>query len=292
MRQFLKNIKYLLEYLLIVLAMNILLIFGIDRAADIGSFIARKVGKLLNINKIARKNLKKIFGNTINVSETIDQLWDNFGRFIGEFPYINKLSEEELLKRIEIIGYENVVELQKQRQPFLLFTGHFANWEIVLKVIYKLYPKFAVVYRRANNPYMDKLINKSRNNKDYRLVPKGYEGRIGLIRALKQRESIVMLVDQKMNEGIEVPFLGRSAMTPVAIAKIALQFQYPIIPAQIVRTKGSNFRFIIHPQLQFDTISSPETGYYNIMLMINNILGKWVKQNPSQWFWFHNRWKE
>ena len=111
-----------------------------------------------------------------------------------------------------------------------------------------------------------------------------------LIKAIKAKYAISMLVDQKMNDGIKVPFFGRPAMTAHAIARLALQFGYPIVPCQIVRTKGSYFRVIIHPPIDIQKTNNTDTDCYNIMLKINRILEGWIKENPSQWLWFHNRW--
>jgi KDO2-lipid IV(A) lauroyltransferase len=99
-----------------------------------------------------------------------------------------------------------------------------------------------------------------------------------------------MLVDQKMNDGIPVPFFGRKAMTSQGIAKLALQFNYPIVPCQIIRKKGCYFKQIIYPPLSINKTGDDEKDCYNIMLEINQIFEKWIIQNPSQWFWFHNRW--
>ena len=148
--------------------------------------------------------LKAVFGDMCDVEKIIDQTWDNFGRFIGESAYVNKMSEAELEHRAEIIGIENIKKLGEQ--PFLLFSGHFANWDIGLNLLHKSYPKFAVIYRKANNPYVNKLVNESRASDKLRLIPKGPDGSRALVRAIKESESIVMLVDQKMNDGIEVPF--------------------------------------------------------------------------------------
>ncbi|ABV73863.1 lipid A biosynthesis lauroyl acyltransferase [Rickettsia canadensis str. McKiel] len=290
MKKFLKKLRYLIEYFIIVIFLKVIGMLGMDKAADICSFIARKIGILFAVNKIARSNIKAVFGDMCDVEKIIDQTWGNFGRFIGEFAYVNKMNEVELKRRIEIIGIENIKKLEGQ--PFLLFSGHFANWDIALKRLYKSYPKFAVIYRKANNPYVNKLVNESRASDKLRLIPKGPEGSRALFRAIKEGESIVMLVDQKMNNGIEVPFLGYPAMTANAIAKIALQYKYPIIPCQIIRTKGSYFKLILHSQLMFEQSGDNKVDCYNIMLNINQILGEWVKQNPSQWFWFHNRWKK
>lgn len=292
MKKFFKNVRYLLEYIILVVLMRILSLFGIDRSADICSYIARKIGPLLQVDKIARRNIQYVFGNSINQEEIIDQVWDNFGRFIGEFPYINKMSEAELSKRVEIVGLENVIPFQKIQQPYLFFTGHFANWDLIAKVLPKLYPKFAIIYRKANNPYVDKIIADMRNNDNVHFIPKGNKGVHGLIKAIKSGYAIGMLIDQKMNDGIEVPFLGRPSKTAHAIAKIALQFNYSIVPIQIIRTKGSYFKVIIHPPLEIQRSTNNEVDCYNIMLSINQTLEAWVKEYPGQWFWFHNRWEK
>ncbi|WP_341761096.1 lipid A biosynthesis lauroyl acyltransferase [Candidatus Tisiphia endosymbiont of Thecophora atra] len=299
MRKFFKNIKYLLEYFFVLIILKILGTFGIDKSVQICRCIARKIGPLLPVNKIAKENIQNIFGKNqtnglrMETQATINQVWDNFGSFIGEFPYVNKMSEEELSKRVEISGLDNIIEFQKSHQPFLLFTGHFANWDFALKIINKFYPKFAIIYRKLNNPYIDKLINDTRKTSDIKLIPKGEKGARDLISAIKSGYAIGMLVDQKMNNGIEVPFLDQPAMTAHAIAKIALQFGYPIIPLQVVRTSNSSyFKAIIHPPIQLQKTNNSKTDCYNIMFAINQILGNWVKENPGQWFWFHNRWKK
>ncbi|WP_425360255.1 MULTISPECIES: lipid A biosynthesis lauroyl acyltransferase [unclassified Candidatus Tisiphia] len=301
MKKLFKNIIYLLEYFFVLIVLKILGALGIDKSVNICRSLARKIGPLLPVNKVAKENIQNILGNnlytnegSINSQAIVNQVWDNFGSFIGEFPYINKMSEEELSRRIEISGLENIIEFQKSQQPFLFFTGHFANWDFALKISNKFYHKFAIIYRKLNNPYVDKLINDTRISNDIKLIPKGTQGVRELISAIKSGYAIGMLVDQKMNNGIEVPFLGQPAMTAQAIAKIALQFSYPIIPLQVVRTNSNNsyFKIIIHPPIKLQKTNNNQTDCYNIMVTINQILGNWVKENPGQWFWFHNRWKK
>ncbi|HJD56578.1 MULTISPECIES: lipid A biosynthesis lauroyl acyltransferase [unclassified Candidatus Tisiphia] len=301
MKKLFKNIIYLLEYFFVLIVLKILGALGIDKSVNICRYLARKIGPLLPVNKVAKENIQNILGNnlytnegSINSQAIVNQVWDNFGSFIGEFPYVNKMSEEELSRRIEISGLENIIGFQKSQQPFLFFTGHFANWDFALKISNKFYHKFAIIYRKLNNPYVDKLINDTRISNDIKLIPKGAQGARELISAIKSGYSIAMLVDQKMNNGIEVPLLGQPAMTAQAIAKIALQFSYPIIPLQVVRTNSNNsyFKIIIHPPIKLQKTNNNQTDCYNIMVTINQILGNWVKENPGQWFWFHNRWKK
>ncbi|MDP5110191.1 MAG: lipid A biosynthesis lauroyl acyltransferase [Rickettsiaceae bacterium] len=245
------------------------------------------------MTQTARKNLKRVYGDDIDIESTINDLWDNYGRYIGEFPFINGLDSAELDKRVKVIGLEKVEAFQKTNQPFMLFLGHQANWDFVIRKINDIYPKFGIAYRAANNPYVDKKILQERaNDTSITMIAKGTSGAKSIIRAIKSGASIAMLVDQKMNNGIEVPFFGFPAMTAVALARLSLQYKYPIVPLQIVRIgKSSNFELILHDPLEPSITKDIEKDCYNIMLEVNKTLEQWIREKPEQWFWFHNRWK-
>lgn len=288
-----KKAKHYLEYIAFIALTSLLRLMSIDKSADLCSFIARKIYQYLPVTQIAQNNLRRFLGVQSGKIEEdiINGLWDNFGRFIGEFPHIHSLTMEEIKSRVEIIGLENIRELQDKQRPFLIFSGHFANWDFILRIMELLYPKLGIVYRKANNPMVDRLINKWRGASNINLIPKGPMGARSLIKSIKSGDSIGMLVDQKMNDGIEVPFFGAPAMTAPAIGKFALQFGYPIIPLQIIRTKGTRFKVIVHPALDIKVTKDEERDIYSIMVEINEILEGWIRQNPDQWFWFHNRWR-
>ena len=46
-----------------------------------------------------------------------------------------------------------------------------------------------------------------------------------------------MLIDQKMNDGISTVFFNKKVMTASAIAKFALKYKCPIVPAFCTRKK-------------------------------------------------------
>jgi KDO2-lipid IV(A) lauroyltransferase len=285
--------KHYLEYIVFFLVTRLLRLLPIDKSAGLCSFLARKIGPLISVTKTARSNLEKVYGENINIDQTIDDLWDNFGRYIGEFPFINALSDEELTRRITFTGLENVEDFKQNNQPFMLFLGHQANWDIVIRKVNAMYPKFGIVYRKANNPLVDKEIFSERNNgADVIMIAKGIAGAKSLVRAIKSKMSIAMLVDQKMNDGIEVPFFGKPAMTAPAIARLALQYNYPIVPCQLIRKgRSSNFELRLHKPLKIKKTGDMQKDCFNIMKTINLTLEQWIRQHPGQWFWFHNRWK-
>ena len=100
-------------------------------------------------------------------------------------------------------------------------------------------------------------------------------------------------MDQKLNEGISVNFLGKPANTATAIAELAIRMDLDIIPIKLSRTKSNGHRItflkkIASPKKK----SSHEEKVRFILLKINDLLSNWITNDPTQWLWIHRRWKK
>ena len=171
------------------------------------------------------------------------------------------------------------------------FSGHLANWEIVpLSATQRGIP-IDRVYRAANNSFMEKIYQHARSGIEGELIQKGPLGARKLLRSIKGGHHIGMLVDQKMNDGIPIPFFGHDAMTAPALAELALRFKCPVVPTRAERIAGSTLRIIIEPPLKFIPSGNRKTDVKMIMKMVNEKLEDWIRETPEQWFWLHRRWK-
>jgi len=90
----------------------------------------------------------------------------------------------------------------------------------------------AQIYRAANNPLLDRMIARFRGEGS-ELIPKGTVATRRAIAALRRGTHLTLLADQKMNDGIPVPFFGRPAMTAPALAVLAVRFDCDVLPAMI-----------------------------------------------------------
>ena len=78
-----KKLQHIFEYIIFLILTSLLRLMSVDRAASLCSFFARRLGPYLKVTDIARNNLKKIYGTRVDIKKTIDDLWDNFGRYLG-----------------------------------------------------------------------------------------------------------------------------------------------------------------------------------------------------------------
>jgi len=286
------KIRYLLEGLFVKMAYIIFGILPLNVASATAGCIATTIGPILNRNKIARKNIKRAIPelNDTQIDKITHDMWNNLGRVFGEFPHMAKMEEEDFDLIGEIDGFEHIEKAIKNGKGSILFSGHFANWEIVPRLLTIKVSPFAVVYRKGNNPMIENIIQNTRKDYQSESIPKGSEGSRQLLRAIRNGTHVGILVDQKMNDGIKVNYFGRGAMTAPAVASIALKFECPIIPIRAVRVNGAYFKVLIQPPLDIKKTGDKDTDILKIMTDVNSILESWVREYPSQWIWIHNRW--
>ncbi|MEC8621481.1 MAG: lauroyl acyltransferase [Pseudomonadota bacterium] len=261
-------------------------------ASNLGGYLGRKIGPSLGINRRALKNMDEALTDfdQKTITNTIIGMWENLGRVVGEMPHIRHIARWARADQIEIINRNYLTQFHREGQPVIYFSGHFANWELFPLILRELGAPTAAVYRAANNPIVDFLLRYLRRLKSNDTVPKGPSGAKKIIQLMKAGKSLGMLVDQKMNDGISIPFFGRDAMTSSALATLALKYNCPAIPIRLERVRGCSFRATILPPL-----APPETGDRKkdielMMTMVNEIFEGWIIERPDQWFWLHNRW--
>jgi len=170
-----------------------------------------------------------------------------------------------------------------------MISGHLANWEIAAAAMLARFGKpLDLTYRAPNNPYVDRMLVKIRSlNGKIRSHAKSREGGQEIVRAMREGRYIAMLIDQKYNEGLSVPFFGRPAMTNPAFIHLGRKFGYPLIPARIERTNGAHFKITIQGPL---TVS--ERPDEDVIAQAHALLEEWIGARPGQWLWLHRRWRD
>ena len=111
-----------------------------------------------------------------------------------------------------------------------------------------------------------------------------------MLNLLKEKGAIAMLVDQKLSSGVRVNFFGSDAMTSDGAASLAIKYNYPVIPMNVERTKGSNFKVSFHPEIKINKTSDKQNDIKIFSTEINKFLEQCITKKPEGWFWIHNRW--
>lgn len=265
-----------------------------DIASNLGGWLARKIGPYTKANKIGLDNLQRAFPEKTRseIDKILQGVWDNLGRVGFEFPHVGTINVYEDPARFEIVNPQYVDLLRNDNKCGLFFSAHFANWEFSPRASAQHTPALPVhlIYREPDNPYVRNLFAKRMPTQECGLIPKGSKGARQALNILKEGGHLALLVDQKMNDGIPVPFFGRDAMTAPAIAQFALKFNCPIVPMRLERVNGTRFRMTFYPPLEIENTGNRQDDILKIMTEINRILESWIREKPEQWLWLHRRW--
>jgi KDO2-lipid IV(A) lauroyltransferase len=221
----------------------------------------------------------------------IKRVWDNLGRVGAEFPGLNRVRIYDD-PRFTVTGAEHIDRLRDDAKPGIFFTAHIGNWELAALAVAQRGLPLGVVYRAANQPVLERLVQLGRSGMTDNLVPKGSAGARQMIAILNDGGHLGMLVDQKMNDGIAVEFFGRDAMTAPALAQLALRFDCPVVPIKVERTHGAHFSISVLPPLELPATGDRQADVKAGMTLVNRIIEGWIRENPEQWLWVHRRWPD
>lgn len=290
----LKNTRYLLEALIVKLGVLFFYSLKAQKASNLAARAAIFIGQKISVNKLAYRNLSNALPDLSGTEKNkiLHDMWDNLGRIIGEYPHISHAKPDQITK---IIGCsdetKNVIEkLKNDKKGGIIFSGHIGNWEVGPKFFMNFGLKVHTVYRPLNNPYVEKITANIRGSS---LIAKGSQGNRKIIELLKRGEFIIILADQKISDGEPIKFFHDYAITTTSIARIALKYNVPLIPARAIRL-DKKFQFLIEVEKPLEIVASGNLNEdsINLTTKINNKLESWIKEYPAQWFWVHNRWKK
>jgi KDO2-lipid IV(A) lauroyltransferase len=284
-----------IEAAIAVFAGVVLRLLPLDWASALGGALGSWIGPRLGISRRARTNLRDAMPE-LGLAESeaiICGMWDNLGRVAFEYPHLRRIKVFAPGGRVEVRGIEHLDRAIAAKRSVIMFSGHLGNWEIAALAGGQYGIDIAQIYRAANNPIVDRLVARLRGAQG-ELIPKGTVASRRAVAALRRGGHLSLLVDQKLNDGIPVPFFGRDAMTAPALAVLALRFDCAVLPVRVERLVGARFRLTVYPPLPLPLPRSGDrdTDAAALMLEVNRTLETWIRERPEQWFWLHRRWPD
>ena len=192
--------------------------------------------------------------------------------------------------RMYVSGGPIFLELRNQPRPFIVFTAHTANFELLPVAGAAFGLMVTVLFRPPNNPYIAKKVFDFRAKRMGKLVPSHAGSSFALARQLEQGGGVGVLVDQKFTRGVQTQFFNNPVQTNPLLAKLARQFGCDIYPARCIRLPGNRFRLEIEPKIDLPQNEKGQLDVAATAQLLNDKVESWVREHPEQWLWYHDRW--
>lgn len=215
---------------------------------------------------------------------------ENLARGIAWYPKIPAIVRNDLQHMLGTEGFEHVREALRVGKGAITFTGHYGFWEMMAIHVTKLFPDVSMVVRPLDNPKVDALITSIRSSNGGHVIDSRQVFKQG-IRALRRNGIVGILIDQNFYKGgVFVNFFGRLAATNTLVPILARRTGCAVLPMHNVWRNGQVIT-ICEPPVSLSTNPDLNEAILEDTQMLTSYVEKWIREDPGQWLWLHNRWK-
>jgi KDO2-lipid IV(A) lauroyltransferase len=221
------------------------------------------------------------------------RVYEHFGRTAVEVAFSDRLLKPSTFRDHVVLRNEHYLrDVLAAGKGAIIVSAHLGPWEVFERLAHCWGIPLTSVYRPVKNPYIDRFLRRYRAEHGLTFIPK-YGAAPALLRLLRRGGYIALLTDQHAkDEGLWVPFFGRSASTTPAPAFLAFKTGAPILTGYARRLPGLyRFEVFCDEPMFVRPTGDRRADIRNATIEVNHRLEGYVRQFPDQWLWMHRRWR-
>jgi KDO2-lipid IV(A) lauroyltransferase len=283
------------QYAALRTAVTALDMLGLHRGSAIGARIGAIGYSPLGIRRaVVERQIAAAFPewDGDKVRQVARASYESLGRTTIEAALVSSYSDGQILDLFERVDDWPVVERALALgRGVIVVTGHLGNWELGGAFLAARGVPLDAVARGMENPLFDAYLTRTRERAGMNIVHDADAVR-RVPRSLRAGRAVAFLFDQGA-VGLAstwVPFFGRMAKTPRGPAVFALRLDAPVVFGAAIRQPSGRFA-IGFEAVRAERSGDLETDVDRIVAAYTQVLERWVRRTPEQYFWHHRRWK-
>lgn len=215
---------------------------------------------------------------------------DHLGNGLPWFARMSSMTLQEFKPIVETQGFEHLDKALQQDRGVITFTAHYGCWELMANYVTRVYPKVAMTVRPLDNVALDAMVTGVRSSGGGQVIDSRKVLKEG-IRLLRNNGILGVLIDQNFHKGgVFVNFFGRLAATNTLVPLLAHRTGCAVLPMHNI-WRENKIRIICEPPVALSQASNPSQALAEDTQKLTSYVERWIREDPSQWLWLHNRWK-
>jgi KDO2-lipid IV(A) lauroyltransferase len=291
--QWLQNFLWRLDFALVWCLINVFSLLPVDASSRFGRRLGSIVGPWMKRKTaVYEDNFRIAFPQKTEaeIKALASEAWSTAGRVLGEYSHMGTILNDRGGERVEIEVQDPNASFLDPNRPAVIVAAHLSNWEMNCVALALLGLPNTSLYSPPTNPWIDRMLLKSRESLQCELIPRDNSAR-RLMQSLKKGRKVGMVIDRRVDEGQEIPFFGHDKLTTTMPAKLALKFDCEMVPVRVERLQDANFKVTFYPAispLNADDCESDQA--VDMMSQVHSLFEQWIRQQPQDWFCSKRLW--
>ncbi len=257
--------------------------------SDILAFCLRKVFKYRR--KLVETNLSISFPEKDQswIREHTRLFYRNLADVIVESIQAFTMNEKQGDNRIKILNPEVLQASFDKGKSVIITGGHYVSWESTTFIANRIPHDLYALYKPLKNKFMEGKVKNSREALGTHMIAMTKYRHYMEETGVKPR-AYVFGIDQspRKNRGLWMDFLNRDSLVFTGPERLSKEFDLDIVAGRIERVRRGEYEVTF--KLLFDKPKATQEN--EITITTNKDLEQQILQNPANWLWSHNRWKQ
>ena len=188
--------------------------------------------------------------------------------------------------RISCPSWSEIERWTSDSRPIIALTGHTGNWDLLAAYMIHRGIPITTIGREARAQVAQHILAEMRRGYGIETIWRSDRRALKrLMECLRERRVIAALIDQDTRvDSAFVPFFGVTCKTPSSLVALGKRANARFVSAFLFRV--GFLRYQVFAEAFPDDISEEE-----ILRIYNERLETLVRRFPTQWVWFHKRWR-
>lgn len=213
-----------------------------------------------------------------------------------EFFWMSNMTRTSVItENFRIHGLSNFRKAISGEEGGVIVSSHLGNWELLAVAVGKIGVKMSALIVDRDIE-IHKVVSAARVVTGNGVMDRNHSA-LKCMRLIKRKQFPGIVSDQHTdNAGVRTEFMGLECMSTSLPAALSLKTGCPIYGIFMIRSADYKSHDIyIEPALYAKDFVSAEKNDEDAITSctqaVNDMIEKYIRMAPEQWFWFHKRWR-
>lgn len=197
----------------------------------------------------------------------------------------------------ELLGYDTIVDLINKKKGVVLLTAHVGNWQSSFAHLEGLPVKVHALMRYEQEAASKHYFDIKKGVKPFEIIDAEgpFGGMIDASAALSRGEVVTIMGDRLIKgSSSEVEFLGEKVRLPDAAYMLAATANAPVVVLLTAKTGEKKYQVKVwgHFYPEYKNRDERAEMLQKCARQYIQLLEKYLKKYPFQWYNFYNFWKQ